>query len=220
MKKTLAVLAAIAMSVTGAFAYTHNFGVGFTMPISQVGVDKTGLDDIFQIGYGVHGFYSGILDKGFTFKASESVGIATSNDMPKIGPSKADVGVFSNLDVGAGWTFIQNGKMTLSALGMLGMYLAAYPKTDEETILGKKHEYSYTAGVVMFDVGADLYFSYKIGNHWGLFANIAGRYLIAGTEFGSIEDKEDKTTTTTTIDMGDLRGKFMIQPTIGVCWKF
>ena len=219
MKKILAAAVAIALSVTSAFAYSHNVGVGFTVPISSVGTSQVGESDIFQIGYGVHGFYAGILDCGFTFKVTESVGLSTSKDV-KVQNTNANYGIFANTSVGAGWSFINTDKMTLSALGMLGFILSAYPKNESLFYQGFLHDYTYTLGVVMFDVGGDLYFSYKLGENIGLFANVEARYLVAGTEFGSISDTWNGKTTTSTIELGDLKGKFHVAPTIGISWKF
>ncbi len=219
MKKILAVVAAIAVSITSAFAYTHNVGIGFTVPISKVGTKSAEESDIFQIGYGAHGYYAGVLDCGFTFKISEAVGLSTSKDVEVRG-TNAKYGIFANTSVGAGWAFIHSDRVTLSALGMLGFILSAYPKSESLFYQGFLHDYTYTLGVVMFDVGGDLHFSYKLGENMGLFANVEARYLVAGTEFGSISDTWNGRTTTSTIELGDLRGKFHVAPTIGLSWKF
>ena len=57
MKKifTVLVLAAFALSGASAKKWTNNIGVGFTLPISTIGVDEKDADDISQIGYGVFG---------------------------------------------------------------------------------------------------------------------------------------------------------------------
>lgn len=221
MKKIILGAAVALLMSTSLFAktWTNNIGVGFSVPISSIGVDKDGADDIFQIGYGVQGFYTGFHQNGFTVKASESVGVATSKDIG-IQDSDTNVGVFSNLEIGAGYSFIRTEKVTLSALGMFGLDISVYSDSGETTYNGQKADYTDSIGTAIFSAGADLQAIFRFKPNFGMFCNIAGRYLIAGGTFGETEYKYKNTTHTDSHSDGNLRGKFRIQPSIGVVWTF
>ncbi len=224
MKKIFSVMA-IALLATGLFAktWTNNVGVGFTVPISTIGIDKSGADDIFQVGYGVKGFYLGYHQNGFTVRAAESLGLATSKDI-KLQDRDTNLGFFSNLDLGAGYSFIRDDKMTLSLLGMIGLDIAAYSTSRSSTYDKKSADLTATLGYAMFSVGADAYFAFKFKPNFGLFADVACRYLVAGGSFGETEYEYKNGSKTETVKFdttdGDLRGKFRIQPSIGVVWSF
>ena len=166
----------------------------------------------------------GYHQNGITVKATESVGLATSKDV-SLQDNDTNFGVFSNLEIGAGYTFIKDEKLTLSVLGMLGLDLSVYSDSKDDVAYDTtKADYSATYGFAMFSLGADLYVSYKFKPNFGVFGNVAGRYLVAGGAFG--EKKYEykiggrTETNTTDYDAGDLRGKFRVQPTIGVVWTF
>ena len=232
MKKILAAVVLIAACITSVFAYNHNFGLGFSMPISTFNTEAKGTnvkEDISQLGYGGHAFYMGNFGTGFTFKVSEAFGLSTTKDIIVTLPvsqvtSKAEYGIFSNFNAGIGWTFINSERATLSLLGMLGFSVYAYPKSEDYTVGTVKHEASYTAGIVTLDLGGDLYFSYRLGEHFGLFCNVAGRYIAVGSAIGSVTDEWKEGGSTKSInesyEVGTIHGKFLIQPTVGISWKF
>lgn len=231
MKKILSVLA-IALMSTALFAktWTNNAGFGFTLPISSITSDNEDVNDFFQIGYGIQGFYLGYHENGFTVKAAESAGLATSKDF-YFPDNDTHFGVFNNIEVGLGYTFIKNNRVTLSLLGMLGLDLSVYSDSEDDTdVLAAdnsttvKGDYTISIGTALFSVGGDLFVSCKLKPNLGLFCNISGRYLVAGKAFGEQETKYktgDKTITSKE-DFGDrdLNGKFRIQPTIGLVWTF
>ena len=221
MKKIILGAAVALLMSASLFAktWTNNIGVGFSVPISSIGVDEDGADDIFQVGYGVQGFYTGFHQNGFTVKASESVGVATSKDIG-IQDSDTNVGVFSNLEIGAGYSFIRTEKVTLSALGMLGLDISVYSDSGETTHKGEKWDYTNSVGTAIFSAGADLQAIFRFKPNFGMFCNVAGRYLVAGGTFGEVEYKKGSKKETESNSEGNLRGKFRIQPSIGVVWTF
>ena len=118
--------------------------------------------------------------------------------------------------------------VALSATGMLGFDKTSYSdsidniKDPSRDITYDTIEETYTMTIV--NAGADLFVSYRLMEHFGLFANVAARYLIKGEAIIDKEAsyKEGRITRTDkfTYDLSDLQGKFKIQPTIGVIWRF
>ena len=229
MKKIFTILVLGTVISGGAFAkkWTNNVGIGFTLPISQFSADESGADDIMQVGYGLEATYVGIHQSGFTVKADVSGGLATSNDI-KLQDDDTNLGYFSNISLGAGWTFVRTEKFTFSATGMLGFDFASFIDSNDldEEVDGKTYEtLDTTFSFGMFSVGADLFASYRLTEHFGLFANVSARYLVTGgstleSEWTYKDSKGYRKTESGTKDGPDLKGNFCVQPTIGVIWNF
>ena len=210
----------------GAKTWTNNIGAGFSLPISQFGVDKSGADDIFQLGYGIEATYLGFHENGFTVKADVSGGLATSKDI-SIQDHSTNLGVFYNFAVGAGYSFVRTQKFTLSATAMLGLDAASYSNSEDDIQYDGKdcENVSRNLTYTMFSAGADLFASYKIKEHFGVFANISARYLVAGGTSQNVDwtwkdESGLKRKESAEGDGPDLKGKFRVQPTIGVVWNF
>lgn len=228
MKKIFAIFAISAIALTSASAkkWTNNVGVGFTMPISQIGVDEKGADDVFQIGYGIEATYFGVHENGFTAKADLSGGLLTTKDI-SIQGDKTNLGGFYNIALGAGYSFVNTEKLTFGLTGMLGFDLATYSDSEDDITYDEKkcESVDYTLSYGIFSVGADLFVSYRIKEHFGFFANLSARYLAVGGTTDKIEwtwkDSDGrKRKDSSEGDGSDLAGKFRIQPTIGVVWNF
>lgn len=232
MKKIFAFLLVGFLAIGGASAkkWTNNVGFGFALPVSQIGADESGADDIMQVGYGLEATYVGVHEGGFTAKADVSAGLATSKDIA-LQDSDTNLGYFSNFSLGVGWSFVRTEKFTLSATGMVGFDIYSFfdSKDIDETDEANKRKYEEldtTFSMGLFSVGADLFASYRTGEHFGFFANVSARYLVAGgSTFDSewtYKDTESgyRKTESGTKDGPDLLGKFRIQPTVGVVWNF
>jgi opacity protein-like surface antigen len=223
MKKLLIAAFAAAVLTGGAFAktWTNNIGVGFTLPISTVGAkDKTvngqnfDFGDLKQIGYGVEGTYIGVHENGFTAKADVSVGVATSKDV-QLQDESTNLGVFENVYIGAGYSFINSEKALLGLTAMLGVNCSQYK--SKETISGWDYDNTFT--LASFGVGGDIFGLYRFKPNFGMFANVGIRYLVVGGVKYEREVTKNNTTTTSSFDF-DASGKLSIQPTIGVIWTF
>ena len=87
-----------------------------------------------------------------------------------------------------------------------------------------KADYTASLGYILFSAGGDLYLSFRFSQHFGLFADCAARYLIAGASFGDTvykyKDGGSTHTESNASIKGDLLGKFRIQPSLGVVWTF
>ena len=76
----------------------------------------------------------------------------------------------------------------------------------------------------LLSAGADIFASYRVSGHFSFFANVAARYFIIGGTTEEInwtwKEEDYEKTTSGTKSGPDLEGKFRIQPTIGIAWKF
>ena len=228
MKKIIGILVIgfVALGTVSAKKWTNNVGFGFSMPISTIGVDEKDSDDISQIGYGIDMFYVGVHEDGFTTKANVDLGIATTKDI-SLQDNETNAGIFYNADLGVGWSFIHTEKMMLSLTGMLGLDIGGYEDSAEDVSYDGNDcdSFKKTIAFAEFNVGGDLFFSYRIKEHFGFFANFSARYLVAGGINDKIEwtykDSDGrKHTESSEGDGTTLLGKFRIQPTLGVVWNF
>ncbi len=225
MKKSLTILAIFAFFTSSLFAksWTNNIGLGYSMPFSFIGINESGAKDINQIGYGVCGSYTGIHNSGLTLKADVSIGLNTTKDVT-IQKSGTNFGVFENIGFGVGYAFINSEKATLGATGSLGIELSQYSFTEEDiTYNSHKADSTITSSIVSASIGADLFGIYRFTEGFGIFTNITAKYILGGTT--KVENKyewEESDTKKTSISSTDaeIRGKFLIQPTIGIVWTF
>lgn len=220
MKRIFAAVAVMAATVSGAFAWTNNFGFGAVVPVSKIEAKTTSAKDISEIGGGISAFYMGFTDIGFTFKTDFHAGAMTTKDVNVQG-SDTNVGSLSGGSLGLGWTLVKSERVTLSLLGMFGVDSTSY--TDKKTNVGAYKYAENTVTNVTFNVGGDVYAAYKIGGHFGVFANVGVRYVLGGLSMNSVErGKESGGTTTVERESYDNKyiGGFSVQPSLGVCWRF
>lgn len=198
MKKFVVMAAALALVSGTVFAksWTNNIGVGASIPASKIASDDDAIDEtVTQAGFAFDFTYLGIAESGFAVKVNYDVGAVTSED---IGDDD-DTGSFNALTFGAGWAFVNEESFTFAATGMIGFDYTEYDLTASTTEL------------LSFSIGADIYASIKLMEHFGLYADLGLYYLPSGTAKveTSIGDSEF-----------DLKGKYRVSPTVGVCWKF
>ena len=231
MKKILITVLAFSVIASSAFAkkWTNNIGVGFTVPISTVTTKDTTVnkkeiegEDIKQTGYGVEGTYIGVHESGFTAKADVSIGVATSKDIG-LQDEETNIGVFENIYIGAGWSFVNTDNALFGITGMLGVDCSQYTSKEDVKWGTYTSEQTNEFAMVSFGIGADIFGVYRFQPNFGLFANVGVRYLVAGSSKVSSETerKKDGRTEKTSTDFDiDLKGKFTVQPTIGIIWTF
>ena len=72
----------IALSLLGinvfAKSWESNVCAGFTVPVSRIGVDQKGADDITQLSFGLEGFYLGRHENGFTVKGDYAIPLSAA----------------------------------------------------------------------------------------------------------------------------------------------
>lgn len=229
MKKLLVTLV-FSFVLAGAFARTweNDAGVGFSLPVSVIGVDEKGADDIKQIAFGTEGFYLGHHENGFTVKADYAIALTTTKDI-HIQDHQTNAGFLTNMGFGVGYSFMPGDNFLISLTGMFGADVSIFKDSDDdvdydyEDVRGKKADYDRTFSMVTVNVGADLFMRYKVGDHFGFFANFSGRYIIGGwgeDETAYTYDAGRRDRTDKKVDDIDFLGYFRVQPTIGVCWTF
>ena len=220
MKKFFISLLAFSVFSGTLFAkqWTNNIGAGMSIPFSTIGVNKNGADDINQLGYGVEGTYIGQHENGFIAKANVSIGLATSKDI-SVQERNTNLGVFENVALGIGYSFVNTERALFGLAGMAGVELGQYSLEEEKN--SDSIETSYSLVTVSF--GTDIFSVYKISERIGFFANLNARWIIAGTarrEVTTESKNNGKKKQETDSSSTDLLGKFIVQPSIGVIWSF
>ena len=192
-------------------------GVSLTIPVERY---KVGGKTINFVDYAVSATYLGVSRSGFTPKATLSAGLATTKKIPFY-PSKGwQVGSFSSLEFGAGYSFINQEKLLLSAFFVLGFEYANFiteSKKMNHTELGRVDR-DYLESFSALTLGGDVTARFALTDRVGLFASLGGRW-IAYTEAESAVryTKDDYSRTENVHDDGV--GYFSIVPSFGVMWK-
>lgn len=223
MKKIILTLAAAVLCST-AFAktWTNNVGVGFAFPSSRIGVNQDNADDIVQVAYAVQGSYIGVHESGFVVKAESNLGLATSNDV-KVQGNNTNAGFFDNFVVGAGWAFVNTESTLFGFTGCCSVDLNIYSKLDDREVSSVRHTYTTSMVNVLFGIGGDLFVRKRVSDHFGVYANVSGRYLPGGVSVLRHTDEydtDDDTIKTSSSDSSTLIGKFTIEPSVGFMWTF
>lgn len=204
MKKILALVAAMAFGAA-AFAgdWQSTVGAGFTLPVTNYGFDEDDVDSQTQIGYGFDLMYLGVhLGNGFTAKVDASIGLASNDDIPD-GDAEDPLELTANL--GFGYSFIRDEKVTLAALGVVGIDYTWFGSKSN----GVDVDFSYFS----LNVGASILGAYRFTDHFGAFADLSLRYIVTGTasaEYPSPIGTQDV----------DISGNIVFRPTLGVIWTF
>ncbi|MBB5224945.1 hypothetical protein [Treponema ruminis] len=228
--KRFAIFITLSLLGLNVFAKTweSNVCAGFTVPVSRIGVDKKGVDDITQLCYGLEGFYIGRHENGLTVKGDYAIALTTTRDI-HIQDHKTNVGFLTNTSFGAGYSFEPADKWLISITGMFGADVSIFKDSDDDVeynysnVEDKKADYDRTLSLITLNFGADFFVRHTMGEHFGVFTNLSARYIIGGwgedeasySYHTSRVDRTDKKT-----DHTDLFGYFRVQPTIGVCWTF
>lgn len=240
MKKLLAFIL-IAGATTGAFAkkwpqWTNNVGGGITGNYSQIGADNTTSSDVIeQFGIGLEGIYLGYHENGFTAKADYAIGATASKDVT-LQDKDTNIGFFTNIALGAGYSVPVTENLLFSFTGMVGADVSLfgdekedisyyYENSDGTSDEAYSADYAATVGLITLSIGGDILAKYSVSEHFGFFANISARWVIGGIETHETtytyqkERKQRELTAQTSKDY-DLLGKFRVEPTIGVIWTF
>ncbi len=218
MKKIITLVLALAVISSGAFAkkWTNNIGFGINSAFSSMSVDDT---DIDQTGFGLGATYVGIHENGFCVKVDETVGVASSKDFSMDEDDDESVGTYTNLTLGAGWGMIKDEKLTFTATAMLGFDFATYEYSHSLNNV----DYDNQTNFLTFSLGADVFASYRIKEHFGIYADLGIYYYPAGFCYtkSDVTTEEGNTKTTVSTDNDEkISGTYRVSPTIGIVWNF
>lgn len=213
MKKIVALVAGLAMSMTAVFA-EHTVGLGFNVPVNSLKVED---DKLSEHGFGFDLTYLFIHESNFTAKADVAMNIMNTDDFE----TDENMAQFA-FDLGAGYSFLNEEKYSLSVLGMFGMTIGGYGKeyNDYEGTTGLKAESGLS--MMTFDIGADVIGKYKFTDHLGAFVNLALHYAInIKTQYDfDVSYNGDDVDYLSYSDDGLKTSGIRFQPTLGVSWTF
>ena len=208
MKKIIALVAAAALSATAAFAEkTIHIGVqfpfsdlnisGFSVPVeidssgNTIVVDGAG-GDFSSSGAGGSLGYTYVADSGFTSKFGVGLaGISTSDIRTISGKNLA--GLELDLGLGFGGSFIHNERMTLSLTGDLGLRMRYFSWTDSYEISGDDYDVDMDILSPVFFIGPELSYTFRFGEHVGMFVSLGYFYNIGILFYGDGIDDSDFT---------------------------
>lgn len=184
MKRLLA-LVATAMLSTFAFAEnTVHLGAFFPIHPATLGQDGQ-TADLSSSGFGVNVDYTHVSDGGFTFKFD--LGLARTSTKDLWDESLSGVNFLG--DVGFGWSFIHDEKMTLTLTGNIGLSVCSYNLKEEYY-----YTTSYTGSVLAererklnpiteFYFGPEVAFTYRFNKHFGAFADVGLFYATGSADY-------------------------------------
>ncbi len=218
--KKLCIMALFAMVMGSAFAeWKSAGGVSLSVPFTHFDTDAFGT--VNQTAVGLTGSYLGYAQNGFTVKGALSAGAAFTGDVPLGTDSGSKGGMYADISLGAGYSFIRSEKWLLSATGLFALSFSRYTqksKTVTDAQLGKA-ERVYSAALCNLAFGADITAAHRIGNKMSICAGIQFRYIPGGTTFQSVLNGKDDYAR---IDLhtDDIFTSFQIAPSIGLMWSF
>jgi hypothetical protein len=209
-----------------AKTWTNNIGTGATVSVLSLGTDENtmGIKNTNQVGYGLEGTYVGLHENGLTAKVNVSFGLATSKDISIQQNKHTNLGVFENVALGLGYAFIKNENFLFAVTGMVGIELGQYSvESDDEDYNGVTYSnLKKSLSLASCSLGADIFGIYRLTEYFGIFGNLAARYVIAGnakleSQYSGTKKNSDNITVSRN---SDLKGNFVVQPTVGVIWTF
>ncbi|MCR5217388.1 hypothetical protein [Treponema sp.] len=224
MKKIIISFALALFFIPAAFAgkWTNNIGAAFDFQLSLSNYSDDDVSDITQTGYGFHTTYIGLAENGFTAKFDLNAGLVLSDDVD-IQDSDINAGVYTSYSFGAGYSFINKENFILGIAAVLCADFYDYSYSETETISGIEHQYENTLSTSIFSAGLDIYSRLSFTEHFGMYANLSGRYFVAGyTSLTQSDEYESGSSTSIQSYKSDetLFGNFLIEPSLGFMWTF
>ena len=92
--------------------------MGFNIPASKIIFSKSGVEDVYQGGFGLDSFYLGYHKNGFCVKGNLDMGVSSSKDISD--DDDTDTGVYVNFSFGPGYAFVHNKNMVFALTGKIG----------------------------------------------------------------------------------------------------
>lgn len=204
-------------------SWTNTGSIGLTIPVSKYEVHG---HDVQTTGFGVDLNYIGIGSNGFSIEASFTGGATGTNDV-KLEGSKDDtqIGRFSTIDFGLGYTLNIGKNSSLSVFSTIGFefaYFEGEKNEFEHEELGKVDRYfSKTYGGLT--LGGDVVYYKGLTDRTGFYASLAGRWMAETVTLSTVNyEKDDDTRTDTRTDSHaeSAVGHYSIVPAAGAMFKF
>lgn len=226
MKKIIALVAALAVSVTSLFAYTNLIGVGVQI-VSPVEVDH-GSDMVSKVNAtGLNFTYVGAADGGFSFKYNGNVGFGSYDTLIKGKSMYSMLDPYLQMNIefnslfGVGGAIIRNDKFFLGLYGNVGFSVDVCVVGCEMDIGGYDVSATTTLVTPGFLVGGDVTFAFTPSKVFSIYASISANMEIAPlttSETVASYDGSSHVLDDDSIEIVD--PAFKLIPTIGVSWRF
>lgn len=198
--------------------WTHYFGAGFSVPVSQFDVDHKKID---VVSYALNISYLGVSQSGFATKLSLSTGYSTTDNIRFEGSDDWQIGSYFAIDLGIGYSIVNTKSFTLALLAVIGTELDMFESEKKEFThaeLGKVDR-RFSEGLATLALGGDIVARFDLSEHMSLYASVGGRWLPVSVGASSVEyNKDDFTRTETYTDSG--YGVYSVVPTLGVMRSF
>ena len=220
MKKIIALVAGLAMSMTAVFA-ENTIHLGAYFPLDKANYDGSG---VFSTGVGGALDYTHVADGGFTWKAGLGLNTLKTDDV-EVDDTKLDDGVDFNLGLGFGWSFIHDEKMTFSVTGDFGLRFGGFDKKIDYQIGGVTvAEAKYRLDKIVFYIGPEATFTYRFTDHLGAFGAFGIFYQksLGDQEFNveyDLKVKDENVNLVSGKEKMPISG-FIFQPKLGLSWTF
>ena len=207
----------MAAGMACARTWTHSAGGGISVPYVSLDAEQDGTKSLFAPQGNLR--YIGMHENGFCVTAGLNAGLPLSKDFVLEKGNDTAGGFGMGLSLGAGYAFVRGEKLTVAALGSVGLDWFRFTHKKElkaSTSSGTyTAEWTQTDNALVFGVGVEIFASYNLTSHLSLFADCAVRYLDAGriwTEGKNVSKNYDT--------RQKVRGYVSITPALGVRWAF
>ena len=226
MKKLcVALICAMAMgaafadeSETGTKKWTNVVGVSLSVPFTHFDTDAFGT--VNQTALGVTGSYLGYARNGITVKGTFSLGGAFTGDVPLGSDTDFKGGMYADMSLGAGYSFVRTEKWLVSARLLFALSISRYTQESEtvtDAVLGEA-ERVYSAALFNLAFGADITAAYRVGKSMSVCAGVQFRWIPGGVAFRNVMNGTDDYARID-VNTSDICDSFQIAPSLGLVWS-
>lgn len=201
-------------------SWTHSVDFGLAFPIAKYKVDGK---KVGTVSYTLDINYLGVARNGFSLGGSFAGGYSTTDDIKfEGGKDDLQMGRYTSLDLGIGYTFGAGKSFSLSVLGTVGyeiVYFESESHDYKHEELGDVDRY-FGEAIGGVTVGGDVIAHKTLSPHWGVYAGVSGRWITKSVSMSTVTyEKDDFTRTDTSVD-DDNSGLYSIVPAVGATLRF
>jgi hypothetical protein len=219
MKKIF--MLALAALIATAVCAEENAGVGFlgmgaAAPFYNVRVDGDGA----RMMNGALVDFSYLFtnkNTGFTVRANIAGGAVWTDDIPYYNGDKERGGA-TLFDVGLGYAFIRTDATVLSLCGDIAYLNYSFTDSADGVTYPNGKSLSDVENIAsLWGLGANMSFVKRFAEHLSFYANV-GAYYLLGAETLQYSGEHDDVTYALS-EARSILGRFMVYPSVGLCWK-